>query len=205
MRNLSLDFYRGFFAIIVVIGHFFYWQGLGAFFPLSFTLSVDFFFILSGYVLTYPILSSQFNTNQYTIYLIKKRIFRLFPLYLFLAIPLTIFVWLFIPNNTPNGFDWLRIIGLLQVFPFDTKSALNYPLDVAWSISSEFWIGIVYFPVIFLARKNTIVIPVLGLASIFTLLIINKESPDFMNVHYQQYNSYMTYANSKMLIRINAR
>lgn len=77
-RNVALDFYRGIFAILVAIGHWFYWQGEKDLYPRSFILAVNFFFILSGYVLTQQAFYSKNIAEQYFVKFLKSRLFRLY-------------------------------------------------------------------------------------------------------------------------------
>lgn len=199
-RNIPLDSYRGILALLVALGHYFYWLGDGEKYPISFILSVDFFFILSGYVLSVPILLSKSSDfNYFCQNFVKNRFFRIFPLYLFLVIPLSIAAF-GLSEKLPNAMDWLSILGLLHIFPLPLNSGFNIPLGISWSISAEFWIGILYFSILFLFRRSVFLYVVLTVISIFLLIILSKYSPFFMDVHEHQLNDFITFAMIRALL-----
>lgn len=55
MRNYSLDFFRGIAAILVCLGHLYFWNNNFATISSAFVLAVDFFLILSGFVISQSI------------------------------------------------------------------------------------------------------------------------------------------------------
>lgn len=199
-RNIPLDVYRGILAIIVATGHYFYWLGDGNAFPISFILSVDFFFVLSGYVLTYPILmNTKDDIKSFSINFIRSRFFRLFPLYLFLVIPLSVASSI-IYKTQPNIVDWVNIVGLLNIFPINSDSGFNIPLEISWSISAEFWIGIFYFPVVFIYRRQVGLYLILSFIAIASLLMLIAYSPQFMDVHYHKLNDILKFSTIRALL-----
>ena len=76
MRFVYLDFFRFVFALLVALLHF---QG-AVYFAKSY-LAVDFFFILSGFVLTHAYLAKAQRPNFLLLFFID-RVARLYPLYL---------------------------------------------------------------------------------------------------------------------------
>lgn len=188
-RNYSLDFSRGLMALAVALGHYFYCNNNTNSFPLSFILAVDYFFILSGYVLTGSIL----NKNNFdTLNFAKSRWLRLFPVYIFCVIVSLILCYsLGIQQAKPRLGDIIKIISIGQMLPFNTGSKFLYlgPLDVAWSISAEFWIGIIFFPVIYFLNKNRseLCFVFLTLSILVSFFIINNYSPNYLDVNYVKY------------------
>lgn len=199
-RNIPLDSYRGLLAILVASGHYFYWLGDSDGFPISFILAVDFFFILSGFVLTYPILlNTKDSLSSFFFQFIRSRFFRLFPLYLFLVIPLSLAIAI-ISNSYPSLLDWVKIFFLLNIFPIESNSGFNIPLGIAWSISAEFWIGILFFPIVFSIRKNKFLHFFLILVIVTSLFTLIKYSPQFMDVHDHKLNLFMTFSMPRSLL-----
>lgn len=188
-----MDFFRGVMAIMVAIGHYIYWSG-GHGFSHSYILAVDFFLVLSGYVLTQSVIQS---SNFCAIRFAKKRYLRLFPVYIFSAV-ITVSLYTFI-NKTPlpNLSDISKIISISQILPFNTRSAFTYPepLGISWTISAELWFGIFIFPLIhFLSKKAPeILFSVLLLIIVFSFMMINVRSPNFMDVHYAFYDDFVLF------------
>jgi len=131
----SLDTFRGVAALGVAWAHFMPLPGAH--------LAVDFFFILSGFVLSH---TYTYRDNQNPIDFVVKRVARLYPLHIF-----TLFIYLFVwagmsDNVTMPGGQYLGALilnlALLQnVGFFSGILGWNVP---AWSISVEFWVNVVF-------------------------------------------------------------
>ena len=187
-RNVSLDCFRGIFAIIVAVGHFYFFAQMRDVIPRSFVLAVDFFFVLSGFVLTKSILRSKIEGNQWFAGFIEKRIYRIFPVF-FIAVIIELIVKKitgYVP--WPTSFDVFKTITLTQLFPFNSASAFSISaVKIGWSISAEFWVGLLFFPLMYALkdRFRYILVPALTILSIILVVIINRHSPEFMDVHYK--------------------
>lgn len=150
-----LDSFRGLCALFVVVHHM-HWQGSftdWAFFRGS-DLFVEFFFVLSGFVLAH---GYAYKENLAFRPIVQARIFRLFPLHLFM---LGLFVcmeggkWLahktvgFSFNNAPftQGYalgELLPNLVLIQAWtPWTNALSFNTP---AWSISIEFYMYLLLY------------------------------------------------------------
>lgn len=165
-RFVLLDGLRGLAAIIVLIFHLVQQHTLNA---LPYTiLAVDFFYVLSGFVVAYAyerkILSGQMQTGEF----IAVRIRRLYPL-VFLSTSIGIFMALLavIFKNNITILQLLKVsaLGLLVlpsfVFP---QWQTAYPLNMAsWSLTFEAFVNLVYVSIV---RKltNTVLILVLVLS-----------------------------------------
>lgn len=168
----SLQICRGLAAIIVLLCHaniiidktlfsgFFVvaWHG------------VDFFFVLSGFIVYYTNSKSFGKTNDFGIYL-KKRLIRIFPIYWVYSIPVILLHLLII------SFTGLKLVSWFDFNVFNvTKSLLLYPADflgnkmpiipVAWTLSSELLFYIVFGICILIPRHYLIYITVLWLIGI---------------------------------------
>ena len=150
-RYYNLDFLRGLFAVAVAIYHyeidFLYPQGQTSedlTFPAAY-VAVDFFFVLSGFVLSLALNNTRLDLWQFVI----RRLQRLYPL-VFLAL-VTVTAILFL-NDQMVPYGWLAFNGdnvwslttallLLNGLGFGVVR-FNYP---DWSISTEMAAGLLLF------------------------------------------------------------
>lgn len=140
-RVYILDFFRGIASLGIIVFHV-----LGPYYKFFQTLYVlvDFFFVLSGYVLAK---SMKVNSWQQVLLFIKKRALRIFPMALSaLIFSQSIYALAVFINNSEGPsqtllseehlINLLIAISLLQVFSFQSQLIL-FPL---WSLSAE-WIS----------------------------------------------------------------
>lgn len=138
LRFHQLDTLRFVFAVFVATGHAQGWQVMpkGA-------LAVDFFFVLSGFVLAYMIAERRPGFTEFSI----GRFARLWPLHIATLIP---FALLYL-NAGEDPAERLGIsfsmlvfyeVTLLQGMGFVPDLIMNFP---SWSISTEFWLNLVLF------------------------------------------------------------
>lgn len=142
----NVDFLRFLLAITIVIYHCSTRNYLYKFFPnvewlSSFyknasdaNLSVDMFFIISGFFLFYTF--KEIDVFEF----IKNRLIRLYPLILFYSM-LTIFMSIYvfeIPNYLPYK-EFYRLL-LIDNIGFSLKS-----VGLTWFVSVSFWISLFYF------------------------------------------------------------
>ena len=140
----DLDGLRGLLALSVV----FYHYGINAIIQRAssgrmngfiFDLSVDFFFLLSGYVLAYSMRNRKPTTSAFTI----KRAFRLLPVYfLTLSVMIAMTWWTSkdVPYLTHAPSTWDIVSDLLLIAPVTRGTSLNLP---AWSVAYEFFLPII--------------------------------------------------------------
>ena len=124
----SLDFFRGICGYGVAITHlqaFIFESQIMEYFSLLF---VEFFFVLSGFVL-YPQLLKTINNKNNIIIFFKRRWMRTIPLYLIVIILVSI-----LTNNLFSS-DFFKYLTFTQKFHPDFLSDDYYP--VAWSLSIE--------------------------------------------------------------------
>ena len=188
MRINKLDGLRGLFSIMIVLVHYNYLPfNLQNFFLIKHSYSfVDFFFVLSGFVITYKYQKIT-NFYKFKVY-ITKRFVRLFPLLLYTSIIylLCIFIRDFLILNfypilsnkviTYNslGLNFLNNILFLNSTNLIGPSNINGP---SWSISSEM-ISYIFFGMSSVFIKNSkIKIRFFILTMIFILLFfINQKT-----------------------------
>ncbi|WP_221390633.1 acyltransferase [Dyadobacter sp. NIV53] len=179
-RVEQLDGLRGIFALLVVAHHHNAFKNsilYNNFFVINSSLFVDFFFVLSGFVIAMNYIG-KLSTGQDFFQFIKKRFFRLYPLLFYSEI-------VFLIANLTGEHSVLKNssnLGLSYYFltALDTLTfmgstpvlggwiGLNYP---AWSISSEM-ISYVFFGLILLfipKQKNLAFLAIILFAGIFII------------------------------------
>ncbi len=181
-----LDSFRGLAAILVVVVHMHY---VGSFIEPEFFresfLFVEFFFVLSGFVLAHGYaLKKDLNFKTFII----SRSFRLFPLHLF---TLTIIVLLefgklyaynkgfsfnAIPfTNTQNPHDIIPSALLLQAWlPNVETFGWNSP---SWSISIEFYMYLLFFVSLFIKRPYLFIVWSILSIIAFITIIMKQDTP----------------------------
>lgn len=114
-------------------------------------LAVDFFFVLSGFIMAHVYIESIVDSKFSVFDFLKKRFSRLYPLHIFV---LTVYVALFgifsifgFESETPEKYNFYTLpANILMVHAWGTIDNLvfNYP---SWSISAEWFAYLVFFPV----------------------------------------------------------
>lgn len=168
-RFIVLDSFRGICALCVVLFHLHISYSLTelTFFRNS-HLFVEFFFVLSGFVLSHTYKRSLLNFNDFKPFIIK-RIFRLYPLHLFMLVLFIIFEfgkWLAeIKGFNFNGHAFSGSNAPLEIIPniFLLQSWLNNADALSfngpsWSISAEIYVYIFFAIVLIFSRKVSLYI-----------------------------------------------
>lgn len=186
MKLNCLQSLKGIVAIIIATGHFFYWQGEFSVYPLSFILGVEFFFILSGFLLTMSIYKNQsMSSLSYAKRFIKNRFINLYIPYIFLGL-----AWFIIFDSPNNFYDLTIILTLSQAMGFSFGGDIfgETIFGIAWCLSLEFYIGFIYFLIVrkYMYNKVNIIFSTI-IISYICLLILITYSPDYMNVHYYEF------------------
>jgi peptidoglycan/LPS O-acetylase OafA/YrhL len=180
MRIATLDSLRGIFALMVVLLHFpAAWTFLHHPLVRNDGVSVDFFFVLSGFVVSFAYAGSIQSSRELVSFLIK-RIGRIWPLHAFI---LLLFVGLSIVRSVASRqgassgaafFDdptfwsvFLQDLFFLNAFRTEPSFQLNFP---AWSIGAEFWTYVVFGALIVATRQVAFVAGLLMLGCLLVLL-----------------------------------
>jgi peptidoglycan/LPS O-acetylase OafA/YrhL len=165
-RFSALDGLRGAAAISVAVYHFYY----------SFPgyLAVDFFLVLSGFVLTHKYLYTTANISSREF--IWHRLARLYPLHIFTLVTWTCGYVLYIGSfpSFADGTVWtffqhLTLTQNVGLSPSETS--WNTP---SWSISVEFWVNLLFFFLISITTRSYLLFAV----AVGTLVIIYSQSGD---------------------------
>ena len=169
----SLDIFRGFCGYGVAICHLNAFAFGNAFLEYSSLLFVEFFFVLSGFVL-YPQLLKVINNNKNLFIFYKRRWIRTLPLYIVILIAVSAL------TNQLFTLDFFKYLTLTQKFLPEFIGNDYFP--VAWSLSIE-EIFYLLFPIllIFLNKKNFLfyVFLCFFLLLTFKFLFVSKINADF--------------------------
>jgi len=170
----SLDFLRGLSGYGVAVTHFYAFLYGNAFMEYLSFLFVEFFFILSGFVL-FPQLIQVLNNSRNLYYFYLRRWMRTIPLYILcLLMVSTIF-------NEILSKDFFKYLFFIQ----DIKPNFlnNYYFPIVWSLSIEeiFYLGFPLIVIIF-GKKNFLIKVVILFFSLILLknLFMNKFELDFI-------------------------
>lgn len=179
MRIIKLDGLRGIFSLMIVFFHYPLEYSLlisfDSFFIRSSYVFVDFFFVLSGFVISLNYANFS-NSNDLWVY-IKKRFIRLYPLLFFTSSIFLIFNLIsnnFLPDLTNfHKANSLIINNYIEDILFTNSNqilgnsqGLNIP---SWSISAEFISYIVYglVSLFFISKSKKIIIAGIILISLY--------------------------------------
>jgi peptidoglycan/LPS O-acetylase OafA/YrhL len=143
---------------------------------------VDFFFLLSGFIMTH-VYGEQFRNGASHLQVWKylsARMARLYPLHVFsmlVHIPLVIFLYLFLEDMIPivgKFYPWQGIpthLIMFQSFTWDYGFTWNIP---AWSIGAEWWTYILAIGLFFLLhqkkRMNAVILSLISISALYLLV-----------------------------------
>ena len=184
-KFLVLDTFRFVGAILVALGHFLLSKGIVNVMPNSFVLVVEFFFVLSTFLIT---LKQEINYEiKCCLYLRKlfwNRIVRL-------LLPYTIIIIFYYsivfknlyPEISVSLYKYFINIFLLQGLGLNNDFA--FTVRVAWFLGIELYIGTFFLTVICSFRKkNKELIPYICLVFFtISLSILQQYSPNFLYIH----------------------
>lgn len=144
-RFVTLDGMRGLAALLVAIAHI--GELVGVILPPHGALAVDFFFVLSGFVLAQAY-EDRLSNGMTPLDFMRVRVIRLYPL---LALGSGISALIYIGRSLLGAGPgiaatlWTMVAAILFI-PFHAlPSAGAFPLDgPAWSLFAEFWVNILF-------------------------------------------------------------
>jgi len=187
-RFVALDGWRGICALLVAVHNLQYVKAPS--FVVHSFLFVDFFFVLSGFVITHTYgqaLQSGFSPGAFLL----RRFGRLWPLHIVL---LMVFVSLellktmagnalqmsfqspsFQPPNSAIAI--FRNVLLIQAVGDHTNLSWNVP---SWSISTEFWVYALFALIYLISPKRSPSVLLIGAMVLFAATVIALSVPDFL-------------------------
>lgn len=200
----GLDVVRTLLAISVALGHFYYWNNVATFFPRSFFVAVDFFFVLSGFVITQSILSTKEKSfDEFIKIFAIKRIARLFPLYTFVFLITTVLLLIAFSSRSDPFFYYFTSFFLLQSIGFDEGAKhifADTSIGIAWSLSVEFWVGMFIFSIVYMFRKKTATLVIICLFSLISGSVVILNLSHSVDVNFQKAFGLITFGSIRGLI-----
>lgn len=172
----------------VAFGHFAFWNERRDVIPLSFVLAVDFFFVLSGFVIAHSLFQAP-DRNDWISRFPVRRFFRIYPLYITAAL-LAAFVTQplrgvnVFADRLPNILSWLTLLQMSGVGRMDADVIGSTPMGIGWALSVETWFCVLFFAIVATFRSRLRLIVVLAVCSLLSLQLLTTYSPNFMDVHY---------------------
>lgn len=181
MRIHTLDSLRGIFALMVVLLHFpAEWTFLEHPLVRNDGISVDFFFVLSGFVVSLIYSESLTNGRNFGNYMIR-RFGRIWPLHVFvLLLFLGLDIVRFAASKRGLASDdaffgqsdywtvWFQDLLFFNAFRTEPSFHLNFP---AWSIGAEFWTYVVFGLLVLTTRQWLPVAAAIAMAGCLSILL----------------------------------
>lgn len=170
----ALDGLRGVFAVTVMVGHF---SLISTHFQApafkNVALSVQFFFILSGFALSHGFDTRMRNGDVSFVGFAWQRLARIYPLHILSMAAAGLFMWPILGAlSTPSdNFAWVTALNIFLLQCVGLTNAWSWNL-ASWSISTEFWVGIILLPLAFrfMSARTAAVLSLLGYASLYLSL-----------------------------------
>lgn len=174
-RFVTLDVFRGMFALMVVFYHL---KSVNTSFLVNNSLVkgsylfVDFFFVLSGFVIAYNYIERIKDAPSLGRYL-KKRFLRLYPLHLFILLLFAGYVLMRNMTSQPMDAEQMTAYStkgfyvsllLLNSFPLPGNTVLQWN-GPSWSISAEMVSYIFFGAVMLIFRRSSILLWVAVIAA----------------------------------------
>jgi peptidoglycan/LPS O-acetylase OafA/YrhL len=170
----ALDGLRGVAAISIVVYH--YSQNFGWELLPNAYLAVDFFFLLSGFVIAHAY-EARLQSGQTVAEFMQRRLIRLYPLYwLGTTLPIVVAIAALLLGRPPADGARLTISYFLGLLFLPTPSAVSvfgtrvFPLNIpAWSLSLEIGVNAIYA----LASRHLTTLRLATIASVAALALVS--------------------------------
>jgi peptidoglycan/LPS O-acetylase OafA/YrhL len=191
VRYAVLDSMRGLGCLQVIIFHFFFTTAMNwlpYWFVRNTWVSLDFFFVLSGFVITY-VYGDKLRDLRSALGFAVRRFGRIWPLHIIVLAALVVFIgvinlglphqtWMNItPTNPPFGympliteFFLINSLGIWEHFYWNVPS---------WSMGAEFNVYIVFAAVCLVARH--VLVPVAAVLSLGAIAALWRWSPEYLS------------------------
>lgn len=174
-----IEFARGFAAMLVVFHHAGSIMAQPRFFGTepfaehlrNFNVGVDFFFVLSGFLITW-VHFDDIGRKERLGNFARKRFLRIYPPYWGIVIPLIILYALFPAGGVPSQRDPVNVVLSLLLLPYTAQPVLG----VAWTLTHEI-LFYVLFAIILLAGRIWLLLFPLWAVAIVVANVINPDLP----------------------------
>ncbi len=175
----SIEIGRGIAALLVVLHHtgsimseprFFGAEPFNSHFN-NFNVGVDFFFVLSGFIITW-IHWSDIGRKERIGSFAAKRFVRIYPPYWFILVPLVILYLVFTGAGQPSQRDPINIILSILLLP----NVIPPVLGVAWTLTHEIFFYALFAVIIWAGRKALWILPAWALAIVAANLLVTFQT-----------------------------
>lgn len=167
---LALDSLRGLAAVSMIVHHVSWLTPIsGNNFVQNVYLMVDFFFVLSGFVISYAYFG-RLNTPRQAVRFMWLRFWRLWPLHAFFLAVFGVMIALKHSFNTHA-----LVTNILLIQGVYTEKTLTYN-PFAWSISTEFWVYLLFTLLALFFQRRAILIAIAGTLSILAMAYLSTNS-----------------------------
>jgi peptidoglycan/LPS O-acetylase OafA/YrhL len=174
-----VDGLRGFLALCVFLHHYLKGVNHSTRYTLLAQVSVVLFFMITGFLFGYKILSSQGRVNWIQLYL--SRMFRLVPMYWFVIILILMIVFiksgltLHVPITLliEQLLSWLSFLGTPDINNFEKTSSIIR--NVTWTLRFE-WMFYLSLPFIAVVLKISSKFPLILWLAVGVIVIITMQS-----------------------------
>lgn len=202
-RFEALQSCKGLAAIFIACGHFLAFTGK---FTVAYILMCDFFFICSGMTTGMSIKKYE-SKKSYLEHLVISKVKKIWLPYIIICTIWLIMIYIRRSGEEVNLLYISLVIMLLQCMGFmsNGQEILNTsPIGISWYLSVDFWMGTIYFYIIYLLRKRKdICILLETIIALICWNILVTTSPNYMDVHYAKVmvgNITLTYAMIRALL-----
>lgn len=164
----NVEFLRILFTCCICIQHFFYVMGVEYYA----CLAVEFFFILSGFLLVYT-----FTTKKTVASFLKSKIVRFVPVIFMVAVVCGILITLLWHSDAKSAFSFTRLIADSLFLPFPGLIKQSGYVSISWYISILFWVLLFYFYLMKYWRAETVHL-IVALIVFFSYVILASTTWD---------------------------
>ncbi|MBB3444207.1 acyltransferase [Rhizobium sp. BK379] len=175
----SIEVGRGVAALLVVLHHtgsimseprFFGAEPFNSHFN-NFNVGVDFFFVLSGFIITWIHWDDIGRKEQIRTFA-AKRFVRIYPPYWFILAPLVILYLIFTGAGQPSQRDPINIILSILLLPNPVQPVLG----VAWTLTHEIFFYALFAVIIWCGRRALWILPAWALAIVAANLLVTFQA-----------------------------
>lgn len=131
-------------------------------------LGVDIFFVISGFIMCYSLRERIFPSDS--IQFLKKRVFRVYPIYLLVLIPFLVQYL----NQIRTPVDPLMIIGNLLLSPsFSGEPDYRMLVGPAWTLTYELFFYVLFAGAMLSSRSKDRAIYTVSIAIVLMVILVN--------------------------------
>lgn len=181
----SIQIFRGLAAVMVLVAHSNIMLNRSLFSGVFITgyVGVDFFFVLSGFIIMLTCKKSigSGNVSDY----IQKRLTRVYPPYIIYTVITVAVSYIYVEETGRGIVSWIEInvpnfIQSISLYPFSVDVSIPPIIPVAWTLTYEMLFYIIFTSLFFIKRKSGIIL----ISLVWILLIAISKNFNISNGNY---------------------